>query len=59
MADISKCSGDGCKDKERCYRYTAPDGFWQSYFKTPPIDHNGECGYFWRDHKADNNGNSK
>jgi len=24
MADISKCCGEGCPIKERCYRFTAP-----------------------------------
>lgn len=37
MADISKCKGTRCLLREKCYRYTAPDSGWQSYF-------NGEAG---------------
>ncbi len=47
MTDISKCSGKGCEQKEKCYRFTAiDDGLWQSYFTEPPIK-DGECEYFW------------
>ena len=32
MPDISMCSGEGCRLKDRCYRYLAkPDKHWQSY----------------------------
>ncbi len=31
MADISKCGNKGCKLKYHCYRYTAPDSYWQAY----------------------------
>ncbi len=32
MADISKCFGLGCNQREKCYRYTAPNNeHWQSY----------------------------
>lgn len=31
MADITKCANKKCKIKESCYRYTANDGYWQSY----------------------------
>jgi hypothetical protein len=31
MADISKCLGKDCKLKYHCYRYTAPNGYWQAY----------------------------
>lgn len=31
MADITKCANKNCKIKEICYRYTAVDGYWQSY----------------------------
>lgn len=48
MADITKCSGEGCDLKEKCYRFTAKDGFRQSYFAEPPIK-NGECDMFWGD----------
>jgi len=31
MTDITKCYGDRCDKKEKCRRYTAPAGHWQSY----------------------------
>lgn len=39
MADISKCSGEDCPVKEKCYRFTAPTSeFMQSYFFKPPFE---------------------
>ena len=46
MADISKCTGEGCALKETCYRFTAPSGMYQSFFFSPPIK-DGECDYYW------------
>jgi len=46
MADISKCTGEGCVLKENCYRFTAPSGMLQSFFISPPIK-DGECDYYW------------
>ena len=38
-ADISKCSGEDCPIKEKCYRFTAPTSeFMQSYFFKPPLE---------------------
>ena len=60
MTDITKCNHEFCPQKDKCYRYTAKSGFWQSYFMTPPFDlSRGECEYFWDNHKEDNNDNSK
>lgn len=50
MADITKCDGKGCDLKEKCYRFTANDGFRQSYFAETPIN-GGVCDYFWEDKK--------
>lgn len=37
MPDISKCTGEGCTQKNTCYRFTSkPSEFLQSYFVTPP-----------------------
>jgi hypothetical protein len=49
MADITMCSGDNCKIKDSCYRYTAKRSFWQSMFKTPPLKEDGTCEMFWGD----------
>jgi hypothetical protein len=47
MADIAKCSGEGCPLKDMCYRFTAPaNEYRQSYFSTPPIKDN-KCEMFW------------
>lgn len=47
MADITKCTGDGCMEKESCYRFTATDSDCnQSYFSVPPIN-DGKCEMFW------------
>jgi hypothetical protein len=47
MSDITKCSGEGCNVKKKCYRFTANSGYWQSYFGTPPIK-DGKCDYFYK-----------
>jgi hypothetical protein len=47
MADISKCSGEGCAKKLLCYRYTAPSGFWQSWAEFEPDAVTGKCDDYW------------
>lgn len=48
MADITMCSGAGCKIKESCYRFTAPKKeFWQAYFTVIPPIKDKECAYYW------------
>ena len=44
MADISKCNGANCPIKEKCYRFTAPDGVWQPYDNHK---YNNGCEWFW------------
>jgi hypothetical protein len=46
MADITKCKGQGCPVKEKCYRYTAKESMYQSYFSELPIKDN-KCDMFW------------
>jgi hypothetical protein len=47
MADISKCLGKDCPLKDKCYRYLAVDGGWQSYFTEIPFDNEtNNCKYF-------------
>ena len=49
MADITKCENKKCKIKEQCYRYTAKDGYLQSYAefnKDKEIKDKKECEYF-------------
>jgi hypothetical protein len=47
MADITKCTGEGCPIKESCYRFTAQASeFRQSYFFTPPFD-GKTCEMYW------------
>ncbi len=45
--DITKCKGDGCPLKDKCFRHTAPaNEYWQSYFVNPPYKDN-TCEYYW------------
>jgi hypothetical protein len=46
MTDITKCSGANCDLKLTCYRYTASEGMYQSYFMNPPIK-DEKCEYHW------------
>jgi hypothetical protein len=45
MSDISKCSGEGCLLKKKCWRFLDPPDEWQSWI-LPPVK-NGECDMFW------------
>lgn len=47
MPDITKCDGNNCPLKERCWRFISADSMIQSYFINPPIKDNGECDHFW------------
>lgn len=49
MADITKCTGDKCPIKTKCYRFLAPaDNEWQSFFSELPYDfEKDDCDYFW------------
>lgn len=38
MVDLCKCEGTGCPLKETCYRFTAYDDLYQSYFTDVPYD---------------------
>jgi hypothetical protein len=53
MADISKCNNKDCKLKNKCWRFLAPSGIYQSYADFKP-DGKGNCDYFW-EYKKDNN----
>jgi hypothetical protein len=46
MADITKCKGQNCPIKDQCYRYTAKDSIWQSYFMESPIN-DDKCDMYW------------
>lgn len=43
MPDISKCTGEGCKKKETCKRFTIPPSEIQSYYTHPPIQSRQRC----------------
>lgn len=49
MADITKCKGIGCPIRDKCYRFTAPEGRWQSYSNFVPSlnETKTECPYFY------------
>jgi hypothetical protein len=44
--DISMCPGTNCPHKEKCYRFTAKPGDYQSYFTEAPIK-DGKCDMYW------------
>ena len=47
MPDITMCDGQGCPQKNKCYRYRAePTPYWQAYFRENPLNMDG-CDYFW------------
>lgn len=47
MADITMCSGEGCKRKASCYRHTAPQNqYRQSFFMSPPVEVDGSCKHY-------------
>lgn len=50
MSDITKCSGEKCPLKEKCYRYTAKaDEYGQAYFIEVPFDkEKNECEHYWK-----------
>ena len=41
------CPGDGCPNKQMCYRHTAKASDYQSFFMTTPIKEDGTCEYYW------------
>ena len=50
MTDITKCNGVDCPVRDKCYRFTAKDGIWQSYLFSPPfeiIDGKFTCDMYW------------
>lgn len=46
MPDISMCTGEGCKKKKTCYRFTAKPSSYQSYFSVPPKEQD-KCEYYY------------
>lgn len=46
MADITMCSGKGCPVANKCYRYTATPGIYQSYFSAVPFN-GSSCDMYW------------
>ncbi len=57
MPDITMCSGEHCKRRDKCYRHTAEKALRQSWFSKPPLNlKDGHCEYFWPLHGWDANG---
>jgi hypothetical protein len=46
MPDFSKCTGEGCKRKDICLRFTVAPSEMQSYFTEPPIQAKQKCPEF-------------
>ena len=52
MSDITKCTGKDCPVKEGCHRFTAQEGYWQSWFMDTPheiVDGEFKCDSYWGD----------
>jgi hypothetical protein len=52
MPDITMCSGEGCDLKLKCYRHTANQSGWQSWFTEVPLK-DGNCDMFWGEKAED------
>ena len=55
MADITNCGAKNCKIRDYCYRYTAKDGYWQSYANLnddKEINDKKECSYFYKNKRC-------
>lgn len=49
MTDITKCTGVGCRQRDKCYRFLAHHNpLWQSYFAHVPMKPDGSCDKFWQ-----------
>jgi len=46
MSDITKCSGVGCNDRDKCVRFTSTPSEYQSWFTESPLE-GVDCDYFW------------
>lgn len=46
MPDISKCNGNKCNIKTKCYRFTSKSNDWQSWL-VPTYSSDGKCEFFW------------
>ena len=46
MVDITKCTGENCHLKNKCYRFRSKPGRLQSYFIEIPIQEDNSCDYF-------------
>ena len=47
MADISKCSGEGCSLKESCKRFTSESSYYQSYIESMYSKENNKCEFYY------------
>ena len=57
MPDISKCTGEDCKLKHKCYRFTSESSNYQSWFAAPPNKEEYHCEYFYPIYKNDKTNN--
>jgi len=55
MADITMCSGIGCRVKDKCYRFTAVRCEFQDVWENPPLEVKDDvlvCEMFWGECKS-------
>lgn len=54
MADISMCNNPDCKDKDSCYRATAPQNPWrQSFIMIRGVVDRNSCQYYTPDDRTE------
>lgn len=46
MTDISKCDGEGCEQKDTCWRFLAPSNPYRQSYMNPP-NRGKECIHYW------------
>lgn len=51
MTDISKCDNKDCPIRDKCYRFTAKSGEWQTYADFQYDKKLNKCVYFWEEYK--------
>lgn len=56
MSDIAKCNDIHCPSRNKCWRYLAPAGHWQTYVVTNREADADNCELFWKVDKKETYG---
>jgi hypothetical protein len=41
------CADHDCPSRQKCWRYTAPPGYWQAYQDMQRVDGEDCCKWYW------------